>query len=156
VAGGGVFALTVEGRAGRLGASPLSRRFGGSYAKSKPARSGGIGYRPYLGEFGHIDKSGEVFEVRTFVIEFTEVVMLRRVTPPQRFERVVVICPFENIPSDESIKKDGKEHTPVHRSQHACDKPVYAPTLLHEGNKCAYPAFVVDGLTEMGEYHPLE
>jgi hypothetical protein len=76
VAGGGVFALTVEGRAGRLGASPLSRRFGGSCAKSEPGIPGGTNHHPYLGKFGHVDKSSEEFEVRTFVIEFTEVVVL--------------------------------------------------------------------------------
>lgn len=76
MAGGGVFALTVEGRAGRLGASPLSRRFGGSCVKSEPGTPGETDYHPYLGKFRHVDKSSEVFEVRTFVIEFAEVVVL--------------------------------------------------------------------------------
>lgn len=94
VAGGGVFALTVEGRAGRLGASPLSKRFGGSYAKSEPKRHEGTSNHPYLSEFGHIDESGKVFEVGAFVVKFAEVVMLRSKTSPQWFECIVVIRPF--------------------------------------------------------------
>ena len=76
MAGGGVFGLTVAGRAGRLGASPLSKRFGGSCEKAKQGRSGGTGDHSNLGEFGHIDKPGEVFKVRTFVVKFSEIVVL--------------------------------------------------------------------------------
>ena len=42
----------------------------------------GAGHNPYLSEFGNIDKSGEVFEVRTLVVELAKVVMLRGVSPP--------------------------------------------------------------------------
>ena len=94
MAGGGVFAFTVVGRAGRLGTSPLSERFGGSYTNCGSGKTQGAGRSPYLSEFGNVDKSGEVFEVRTFVIEFAEVVMLGRESASQRFECVVVISPF--------------------------------------------------------------
>ena len=76
MAGGGVFGLTVAGRAGRLGASPLSKRFGGSCEKAKQRRSEGTGDHSNLCEFGHVDKPGEVFEVRTFVVKFSKVVVL--------------------------------------------------------------------------------
>ena len=94
MAGGGVFAFTVVGRAGRLGTSPLSKRFGGSYTSSGSGKTEGAGHNLYLSEFGNIDKSGEVFEVRTFVIEFAEIIMLGRESASQRFECVVVVGPF--------------------------------------------------------------
>jgi hypothetical protein len=34
------------------------------------------GHNLYLSEFGNIDKSSEIFEVRAFVVEFAEVIML--------------------------------------------------------------------------------
>jgi hypothetical protein len=44
--------------------------------KSERERHEGTGDHSYMSEFGHIDKSSEVFEVRTFVVEFAKVVML--------------------------------------------------------------------------------
>lgn len=73
--GGGVFALTVLGRAGRLGASPLSRRFGGSCTIYVSSRPRGVDHNVYLSKFGNIDKPSEVFEVRTLVVELAKVVM---------------------------------------------------------------------------------
>ena len=76
MAGGGVFALTVVGRAGRLGASPLSRRFGGSCTISGLRGIEEVKHDLYLSKFRNVNKSGEVFEVRTFVVELAKVVML--------------------------------------------------------------------------------
>jgi hypothetical protein len=59
-------------------------------------------------------------------------------------------------PSGKPFKERGTKPTPVHGSQHAGDKPVNTPTLLHKRHKSAYPAFVVDGLIEVGENHSLE
>lgn len=44
----------------------------------------------------------------------------------------------------------------MHRSQHASDKPVDTPTLFHQGNKRAYPTFIVGRVTEIREDQPLE
>jgi hypothetical protein len=52
--------------------------------------------------------------------------------------------------------RSARKPTPVHGSQHAGDKPVDTPTLLHKRHERAYPAFIVDGLAEMGKNHPLE
>lgn len=76
MAAGGVFALTVVGRAGRFGTSPLSKRFGASCTTSGSRGIGGTNYNLYLSKFGDIDKPGEVFEVRALIVELAKVVML--------------------------------------------------------------------------------
>lgn len=48
----------------------------------------------YISEFGHIDKSSEVFKVRTFEVESFKIVMDRSKTLPQGFECFVVVRPF--------------------------------------------------------------
>lgn len=44
----------------------------------------------------------------------------------------------------------------MHGTEHACNEPVDAPTLLHEGYKRRYPTFVVRGVTEVSENHLLK
>jgi len=66
------------------------------------------------------------------------------------------LVPLVDPSSDEPSKKRGIEPTPMHGSQHAGDKPVDTPALLNERHERAYPAFIVDRLTEMGKNHPLE
>jgi len=61
-----------------------------------------------------------------------------------------------DLPSDGPDEEREIRLTPVHGSQHAGDEPVDTPALLHKRHESAYPAFVVDGLAEMGENHPLE
>lgn len=46
--------------------------------------------------------------------------------------------------------------TSVHRPQHARNETVDSPTLLHQRDERRYATFVIGGMTEVSEDHPLE
>ena len=69
--------------------------------------------KTYLSKFGDIDESSEVLEIRAFVVEFSEAVVLRNVTFTKRLQRVDVIGTFialECILGNSKPTYDGSWH----------------------------------------------
>ena len=59
-----------------------------------------------MAEFGHINETGEILEIRAFVVELAEGVVLRDIALAQRLERLGIISPWaklDDIPNDEVV-----------------------------------------------------
>ena len=83
----------MVGRAGRSGAAPLSKRLGGSYnAVRHHSNFQGM---TYLSELGHVDQAGQVLEIRAFVVELPQSIVLLAISLPQWLERLNVVRAYE-------------------------------------------------------------
>lgn len=96
-----------------------------------------------MSELGYVDETGEVFEIRAFVIEFAKAVVLAAVTLLERLQNVSIVCPL-TVTSDQTAKeRDTRRHTAIHRTHHAGDESVYTPTFLDKWYQRGNTAFIV-------------
>jgi hypothetical protein len=88
--------VVAVGRAGNVGVSPMSNKLGGSYREYQSAitiQLHGIKDK-YLSKLWYVDKAGQELQVRAFIVEFAQIVVLRVEARPKGFQSFVVIRSF--------------------------------------------------------------
>lgn len=109
----------------------------------------------YMSKLWHVNEASKIFEIRAFIVELPEAVVLTAVTFLERFQGIDIVRSYATK-SGEGSRIVGRMCTSVHGTHHARDKPIDTPTLLHQRYKGRDATFIIGRVPEMRKHHLLE